>query len=496
MKKLIRRVTSMILVASLIAGLGTMNAFAATYNATIQQGNTPDVMDCVEIFDGLKSVPSGNTYIIDNFGWQRNVSTNSPIHLAQCATPSEFASSGKYDFMYWSGHGGSGPLRLNVNASRTYGSYTTFDVANTLNVNNSNWASTSAWNKSSPLKVAIIAACYSLDNTYNDCKYWARAMRASNLRVVAGYHISSPTDPYDTKIAHAFFSNSINGGVKGGESVRSSWQTANEMYSQNAAWAVMCYKENGNQYYRIPGFPGKTYSAPSSNATIYRFWNQYKDPESSGQIITPNSVATNPLPLELKATTGLHIANPAGITAASLENDSQLISVRELEDSPITDESAQKALAEEFLHNNISLSAQKSIDSAIKTVGTITCEEIDEEIGLVEGSQVEVGKTYCYNNQYNGVKVFNNFLKIGTDSSGIYFIINKWSDMAPTGTQTTQNVQSRPYAKLASDVDDETALIYVPVGNNTYRLAYEVLNEDDQPTYYDWETLDEIEIIL
>lgn len=231
----------------------------------------------------------------------------------------------------------------------------------TLGVDSSNWASTSQWNKNSNLKVAIFSACQVLDNTYGDCKYLVRAMKASNVRVIAGYHMTSPTNPVDTNIATDFFYNTQNGGVTGGESIRSSWQTANELNSAASRWAVLCYKDNSNQYYRMPGFPGRTYSDPSSDATVYRFWSSYTD-STGGQTMT-TSLEDDVLPIEISV---------AGNISRAATNDG-LTTYREMnEDHQGTlDNATQRAMAQGYL--------DEKHQSGIEWIGTISCEEVNED---------------------------------------------------------------------------------------------------------------------
>ena len=261
------KIISILIAVALVASVCVTPAAATSYTAMIVQGNTPDVGDCKVVFENLKNVPDGNSYTISNRGWHYNNGnsyhnyskwpTSSSEYSLACAQ--DLIDAKNYDVLYWSGHGGRNPIRLNVHpSSNDYGpgssQQPTINIASTLGVDSSNWASTSQWNKNSRLKVAIFSACQVLDNSYGDCKYLVRAMKASNVRVIAGYHLTSPTNPVDTNIATAFFDNTQNGGVSGGESIRSSWQTANELNSAASRWAVLCYKDNSNQYYRIPGF--------------------------------------------------------------------------------------------------------------------------------------------------------------------------------------------------------------------------------------------------
>lgn len=484
-----RFVCIIVVMCMMLSLLGTQ-ASATGYTAMIVQGNTPDVGDCKVVFQELKDVPNGNSYTISTRGWHYNngnsyhnydkwlqgQSGNSEYALA-CAQ--NLIDAGTHDVLYWSGHGGRNPIRLNVHPSTNdYGPGSSqqpvINIASTLGVDGSDWATASAWNKNSNLKVVIFSACQVLDNTYNDCRYLVRAMKASNIRVIAGYHLTSPTNPIDTSIAEDFFYNTRNGGVSGGESIRSSWQTANELNSASSRWAVLCYKDGGNQYYRIPGFPGNTYAAPSSGATVYRFWSQYTSP-TGGQVM-PTTEDGDGIPIE--------------ITVGSAETDAPnalsngIVEIREMNDSPAAD------LDEEVQREVIADCLPEEYEAGIELVGTITCEEMDPEIGAVPGSAVVVGQNFCYNNHLNGIRLENNFYKVCTDVDGVYCTINNWKNIVGSSEETTQNTQILSADEILgvseyseSGNTSEAELLYVPVSETTYKLCYAITSEE-APTYY------------
>ena len=93
------------------------------------------------------------------------------------------------------------------------------------------------------LRVLMLASCSQLDSSV--VKYYARIMKSSGIRAIAGYHDIAP-GLGDDVIATNFINH-----ASAGNSVWYSWQHANNGYN----WAVLVYQENANQYYRLPGFP-------------------------------------------------------------------------------------------------------------------------------------------------------------------------------------------------------------------------------------------------
>jgi len=491
------RILTLVLSIVMTVSLFMTSAQATGFTAMIAQGNTTDVGDCKAVFSWLKQVPNGNTYTIYNEGWLYN--NGNSYAVTTRATAQNLIDAGSRDVLYWSGHGASNPLRLNVNATVTGGTYSTINIPSTLQVNTSNWANTCVWNKNTNLKAVFFAACSVLDNTYDECKYLARAMKASNVRVIAGYHMTSPTHPTDTNIANSFFSNAANNGVSGGESIRSAWQTANELNNASANWAVLCFKENYNQYYRVPGFPGNTYTAPSSTAAVYRFWSNYKDPTGGQPMATLSASGNSNLPLELRIVDSISADYSSLKGKLQSAKDSELFVARELDDSAnmtsnVLDADALQRIAEVYINsafkNNIPLL------NTIKTVGTISCEEIDEDTGVVPNSETVVGKTFCYSNQYNGIRIEDNFVKVGTDMSGIYFVANKWKSIEAAGQRTLQDINMLTLAEAvqaALGSQNNTSVIshemvYAPTNGDIYRLCYKLVLSDGTTTYIDCES--------
>ena len=494
-KKLI---VSLLLVCSLLVSIFSLNASAATYTVTLAQGDSSNANDCLAFDNWLDQVSSGNNYVRTRVGWTKVNNT------AQLVTPragaTDLINAKNRNVLYWSSHGSSnanGPsLRVDNGA---------FNVAQTLGVSGSNWQTNSEW-RNSTITVAMFAACKTLDNTHGQVKFMARLLRASNLRVITGYHEAAPQSPYDKNIVDAFFGSGSHIGVTDGESIRSSWKLSNEWHNTQTAWAVLCYQSNNNQFYRMPGFPGLTYNAPAANSTVYRYWSQYPN----GQIINPAFAQggdmqgdnTSSLPFVIYASnTGLPVDNATVINLvgdsvkATTVSDSTIFS-REMVDADVSlDPIRQFQIANDFIANTI---RSESLASAILTESAVIREEIDPEFGLVAGTETVVGMTYAYSNQYNGIRIVGNFIKVGTDVEGIEFFINRWKDVeAPVVSTRNSSVglsalitQESALSELGASFDEVKSmeLVYAPVSDNMYRLCYEIMFFDAPTQYVDSET--------
>lgn len=485
MKK--RRITGSLVAFALLVSL-LVNAEAATgYKAIIVQGNTSDVNDCREFLEGLRQVPNGNVYVITNIGWQYNNGDSYHNYEMWPTTLPQYALAGaqhlieakNHDVLYWSGHGGVGPI-LNVHKSGECGpgkeQQPEIDISQTLGLDKDDWASASEWDKSSRLKVAIFAACNILHK--DSCPTMVRAMKASNLRVIAGYHTTGPGHPTDTAIAEKFFYY-----VSKGNSVRASWQYANEVKGERDTWAVLCYKSNSNQYFGMPGFSENNYSAPASNAVVYRFRKGYESPTGGEEMTT--SLVDDALPLEITVFNGNgRSVGSAGATVYREMND---------DNQDYLDVATQRAFAQDYL--------DEKYQSGIEWIGTVYCEEVDEEIGVVPGTESEVGKTFCYSNQYNGVRLVDNFYKVATDTTGVYFTVDRWKDVTGYSEANTCNTAvlsadsiAVPYAEGESVENIE--LVYVPVNETTYRLCHAVTLSDGTTYYVDAVTGEAAELFV
>ncbi len=199
----------------------------------------------------------------DCYGWTPNSSGGSCN--TKRVTLDEFKSIYDNDVAYYSGHGGSrnGYPILNYTSSTitSYGNSSEINVAESLGLTGNNWAQNSWFMQMDPIKVLVLASCSQLDSSI--VKYYARLMKASGVRAIAGYHSTAPSNG-DDDIATDFINKAA-----AGNSIWSSWQQANS----GQPWAVLVYQSNSNQYYRLPGFKGERYNAPSSSASVYRYAN-------------------------------------------------------------------------------------------------------------------------------------------------------------------------------------------------------------------------------
>lgn len=231
------------------------------YTAIIMQGNTMKESDCLAAYNGLTD---GGYEDIVTYGWKYTDKTHSTI-LEQRVTESQFITAKDYDVAYFSGHGGSASSKpaINVNATYTYGKYNVIKVAEALGVSGDSWKSTAVWKPSDKIRVLMLAACSQLTDT--NAKYYARIMRASGIRAIAGYYGTGPGHETDTRIAEGFFEKAA-----AGTSVYGAWKDANNAQGSHP-WAVLVYNENSNQYYRLPGYPGNTYTTPTTTAKVYLY---------------------------------------------------------------------------------------------------------------------------------------------------------------------------------------------------------------------------------
>lgn len=190
----------------------------------------------------------------------------------------------------------------------------------------------------------------------------------------------------------------------------------------------------------------------------------------------PTMVDGTELPIEITVET--QAENSARVQSNGLTE------FREMNDSAIENlsettqrESMQEVLPEEY-------------QNGIEFVGTITCEEMDPEIGAVPDTSVVVGKNFCYSNQLNGIRLENNFYKVCTDVDGVYCTINKWREVVGTSEETTQNTQIKSIDEVLGTTEysengssETMELVYVPISETSYRLCYAVTSEE-VPTYY------------
>lgn len=455
-----------------------ISPWAVRYSAIIMQGNTNEEDDCNAVYNGLAN---NGTYRMSQIGWTHNSDGSSTIK-PQRVTSTQFRISDGYEFAYYSGHGSksTGYPVLNATASNSSGTSSPFNVATLLGVDGSDWRTSSLWNTADNLRVLMLASCHQLDSTI--MKYYARLMRASKMRAIAGYHSTGPGHDTDVKIANAFFNYAA-----AGNSVWYSWQHANED-NGNKPWAVLVCKENSNQYYRLPGFPGNTYSDPSATAEIYRYASHLN---GSSQVVTTSiglpseqsctmtsdaSVSNLPLYISVGENTDVDSAVDRLniVNRETVECENTNVPINSL---PI-DNIMQSLLPTDMLR-----------DVVLYQYPVVRC-EIDPDTGYVDGSDVVVQRTYKYYNTYNGVRINNAFIQFGVDAEGISYITNRWKDVAVDSERTEIlttsactidvnaafcNISDAGYTEFENA---DVQLVYEPIGNGQCKLCYEFQSDD------------------
>ena len=491
----VRSVISLILAISIIISLAITalaldneeNAIAetarasrsGTYTARIMQGNTNEEDDCRAIENGLINSGGYTTTSIVETGWTYTNSTTSSINEVR-ANATNFLYSKLYDFAYFSGHGTAtnGP-RLNVtgSASLTSGTYETFNVANTLNVtNNSTWRTDSLWQSGDNLKVLVIAACKQLDSTV--MHYYARAMRASSVMAIAGYHETSPGHSADMGVATRFLNT-----ANSNNSVKFSWSDANTTAEKTYPWAVLVYTESNNEYYRIPGFPVYSYPAPSSGAAVYRF----RSGQSGSAIVSYSKSrgTSESMPLYLSVIdtrTGADTAKNREAVGAT--NDLPL-------NTQLSDTYIKKLLETDDL-------------SEFTVVQTpVFRDEIDiGNGGAVTNTETIVERVYHYYNTYNGIKIADAAIIVSVDEDGIYNVKDYWKVPVESAESSRSNwvssnsiiTEKQAWINVASSMTERiellrSELVYAPITGDAgeYKLAYEILCTDSRMFYVDAE---------
>lgn len=452
---------------------------STTYTARIMQGNTNEEDDCRAIENGLLNSGGYTTTSIVETGWTYVNSTTSSINDVR-ANATNFLYSKLYDFAYFSGHGTAtnGP-RLNIpgSADLTSGTYETFNVASTLGVtNDSTWRTDSLWQSGDKLKVLVIAACKQLDSSV--MHYYARAMRASSVMAIAGYHETSPGHNADMGVATRFLNT-----ANQNNSVKYSWSDANTTAEKTYPWAVLVYTESNNEYYRIPGFPVYTYPAPSSTAAVYRFRSG-----QSGSAVVPyakSRESNESIPLCISVVETRAGANTSQIREA-VSSDTDLPLDTRLGDAYVND-----------------LLGTENISDLICVQTPVFREEINlADGGAVANTETIVERIYHYYNTFSGIKISDAAIVVAVDKDGIYSVKDYWKVPVAATSQVRTNLVT------ADDIITETQaweyvsasalerieflrseLVYAPITDNAgeYKLAYQIVCTDSRMFYVDAE---------
>lgn len=452
-------------------GVGVLSAGQATqgdnmrspWATIIMQGNTFSPSDCQALKDSLVAANRGYT-IFETKGWEDGQAAANLNRV----TMQEFHQIKDYHVAYYSGHGavvGKGiTIRPVLNAipedeDQDFGNSSPFNVAQALQVEQSNWRTDSYIKPEDDLRVLILSACKQLDSSV--VKYYARAMRASGIMVIAGYHETAPGTGIDDLIAEDFVDLADQG-----NSVWYSWEHANSGHP----WAVLVYLEYYNQYYRLPGFPGNAYQPPSMDALVWRYANFLNSAElapltSAG--VNGDSIASLPLTISTQP-----IANRDG---------GKSIVARETA-AATTSVSDSKALVEKYITSNY---AVRNLEDMVCVERYVACDRVDEETGIVEDSRVIVKRTYSYYDEFSGVKVLDSFVEVSVDAAGISSAEDNRKELPlAQASASAQNRVGDKYCALEEarstllsrypylDIESES-LAYVPVKEDTHRLCYE-----------------------
>lgn len=441
----------------------TVAAYAAS--ATVFQGDTSNSKD-VEAFEReLKA----NNYTVTYKGFRGNFSSSS---TRATGTNLNDASKSGNDVIYWSSHGSSYP-RLNVTNGPTF---------NTLDYFNPT--------TSSPLKIAIFGACYQMDGNGNRTSF-ANKMRNSNVRVIAGYHEQAPASQDEACINKYFEA------VKDGNSVRYSWEAANVYAGKSGSWITLNYKDNYNEYYRMPGFKNErnsTYPVPTSSTPIYRYWG-LSNP--SAPVSLAATQLTDELPLKLLSAGGSHKVDSA--KAKSLMPDSvalatdgtQRITFREPGNDEFNNPDTANETARGILKNQFALN--DVVENAIIEESLVMCAEIKAD--GTDGAEELIAKRLTYNNNLQGIPIEGNMISVGVDSDGVYDIIDTWKMVEPEPTSAYGDT-AYEYTEVVSAAEEhftakgktvgdplKSQLIYAHNSAGEYELSYSLEYENEARVY-------------
>lgn len=437
------------------------------YDAVTMQGNTESASDCKTFRDALLN--KGNTYLsVDRIGWyEENGKAKENYNRV---TQDEFRSIYHKDVAYYSGHGGFTAVNgtyypfVNFtpsNPDNDFGNSIPINVATTFCVDGSDWLTDSYLVPIDPLKVLVLASCYQLDS--HIVKYYARMMKASGVRAIAGYHDIAPSDGDDT-IATNFINN-----AESGSSIWASWKNANS----GKNWAVLVYQDKSNQYYRMPGFPGARYDAPDRTTSVYRYAN-FLDPYAA-------------VPTGIEDSLMEQIENlPLTITTSEIQ--SRIAAPETLRETAHSDYSIadDDTLVLDYLAENLS---ENLSNNTIRVQHYISCEEIDVDDGVLEDTAVIVERTYDYYDTYQGIKIADSFAGASIDREGIKDVSDNRKAVISVGETVAQSARSCNLITEDEAVDIarsedtccdfdliNTSLAYAPLENGEHVLCYEVMS--------------------
>lgn len=442
--------------------------------AIVLQGNTEFASDCKVFRDNLLN--SGNGYIdVVGYGW--NAADGSEYE--QRMTEDQLKQIPIYKVAYYSGHGAritedrvAHPV-LNAkpgNPAYDFGTSSPIDVAEVFGVDTDNWMNECTFTNSSALQVLILASCYQLDSTV--VEYYAKLMKASKIRVVAGYHEEAPSAG-DDEIAKDFIPT-----ADAGNSVWYSWKTANK---GGKNWAILVYEENGNQYFRIPGFPGNTYTTPSSSAKIYRYAD-FLDDDTYKRDETPAALSLG------DNLTSQIMSLPLTITTADAEVSTYVLPrARETVCSNLS--VADTDAVAEYLTNSIG----EDLTESICVQHYVAREEVDADLGILSETKTILERTYDYYDTFLGIKIADSYIGASIDCEGVHNIVNDRKNVIAQGN-TVNEAEAYSASPVTIITEDQAitiaqtaycccqdfelydvGLAYAPAENRQHILCYEIV---------------------
>ena len=401
---------------------------------------------------------SGNGYsTFANYGWEMG----NQYPTSTIVTTSQFQTIKNYTIAYYSGHGARGTYPV-INA----GSNQTINVATALGVDSNNWQSSCIVKPTHPLRTVVLASCYQLDSSV--AKYYARLMKASKVRAVAGYHDIAPSDG-DVTIAQRFVAS-----ANVGDSVLEAWRYANNNIGWN--WAVLVFNHPDGIDYEMPGFPNHAEPTIPSTTAVHRYATFLANGHQ--EVVTTSSQPDITTQIMSMPLTIFAVENRTRVAIPTTYNrDMAITNTSVLDNSDAVD----NALVEIF---------GESLSNKIRVHHYVKREEVDEDVGVLSETAVIQDHSYDYFDTYNGVKIADSYIGATVDCQGVRDIRDNRKVVVSAGTTMVQlraNVSQIITKESAIAVAQEArkcgnacelynvALAYAPTGNGEYALCYEVM---------------------
>jgi hypothetical protein len=424
MKHRLEKILAIILLAVVLVGFtGYDVASAAGYSAYAYSLNLKPE-DSQEFINRIRAASSSYT------------ASNTAVRFSTQVTQSHFEAN-THNIKYWASEGNSSGEIWSIDFSGSNVDFYLSDIDL-----KSKWGG----NSSSDLEFLFLAACNLVNGEgSNPRNQLANAMIGPGaMRAICGYHSYAPSAA-DEQVVEKFMDY-----VETGESVKSSWMQANEyVYSygsgsrDNCKNYIVLTHDNNSQYSRFPGFPGSTYSRPTSSTSIVRFSRSF--PDGNDQELRSLSLTSTPtdeqrmhfqnsiseaLPLlshtdvTLSATEYTHLASDTN-GVVSIVND-------EIKDTPIslTESTAKQTALSHILSAYAGIEA-KDLDSSAAQIAPI----VKAQVNLTGNADTETEAVVAYivniQNQYNGIPIDGSVFSVAVDDAGIPFSNGKWARVEP-----------------------------------------------------------------